>query len=72
MERLSSIAVSSHINRNPFVPVGAVSAVKEQIDGRILPAYLFHPDQSFLSDSTLFAAIAFHISQMILLADRIA
>ncbi len=44
---------------------GAV-AVKGQIEGPItLSAYLFHQDRPFLSDPALFAAIAFHVSQMI-------
>jgi hypothetical protein len=38
-------------------------AVKGQIEGPItLSAYLFHRDRSFLSDSVLFAATAFHVS----------
>jgi hypothetical protein len=41
-------------------------AVKGQIEGPItLAAYLFHKDRPFLSDPTLFAAIAFHVSQTI-------
>jgi hypothetical protein len=41
-------------------------AVKGQIEGPItLAAYLFHKDKPFLSDPALFAAIAFHISQII-------
>ena len=41
-------------------------AVKGQIEGPItLSAYLFHQGQPFLSDPALFAAIAFHVSQMI-------
>lgn len=41
-------------------------AVKGQIEGPItLSAYLFYRDQPFLSDSALFAAIAFHISQIV-------
>jgi hypothetical protein len=41
-------------------------AVKGQIEGPItLSAYLFHQGRPFLSDSGLFAAIAFHVSQMI-------
>jgi hypothetical protein len=41
-------------------------AVKGQIEGPItLAAYLFHKGRSFLADPTLFAAIAFHISQII-------
>jgi hypothetical protein len=41
-------------------------AVKGQIEGPItLSAYLFHQGRSFLSDPALFAAIAFHISQII-------
>ncbi len=41
-------------------------AVKGQIEGPItLAAYLFHKDKPFLADPALFAAIAFHISQMI-------
>lgn len=41
-------------------------AVKGQIEGPItLSAYLFHQGRSFLSDSALFAAIAFHVSQML-------
>ena len=41
-------------------------AVKGQIEGPItLSAYLFHRNKPFLSDSALFAAIAFHVSQMV-------
>jgi hypothetical protein len=41
-------------------------AVKGQIEGPItLAAYLFHKDRPFLADPALFAAIAFHISQII-------
>jgi hypothetical protein len=41
-------------------------AVKGQIEGPItLSAYLFHRDRPFLSDRSLFSAIAFHASQMI-------
>jgi len=41
-------------------------AVKGQIEGPItLSAYLFYRDKPFLSDSALFAAMAFHVSQMI-------
>jgi hypothetical protein len=45
---------------------GSAAAVKGQIEGPItLSAYLFHKDRPFLSDPALFAAIAFHVSQMI-------
>jgi len=41
-------------------------AVKGQIEGPItLSAYLFHGGRPFLADPVLFAAIAFHASQMI-------
>ena len=41
-------------------------AVKGQIEGPItLSAYLFHHGRPFLSDPALFAAIAFHVSQII-------
>ena len=41
-------------------------AVKGQIEGPItLSAYLFHQGRPFLSEPALFAAIAFHVSQMI-------
>lgn len=41
-------------------------AVKGQIEGPItLSAYLFHQGRPFLSDPALFAAMAFHVSQMI-------
>ncbi len=41
-------------------------AVKGQIEGPItLSAYLFHQGRPFLSDPTFFAAIAFHVSQML-------
>jgi hypothetical protein len=41
-------------------------AVKGQIEGPItLSTYLFHHGRPFLSDSALFAAIAFHVSQII-------
>jgi hypothetical protein len=41
-------------------------AVKGQFEGPItLSAYLFHNGRPFLADPTLFAAIAFHVSQII-------
>jgi hypothetical protein len=41
-------------------------AVKGQIEGPItLSAYLFHKGRPFLSDPELFAAVAFHVSQII-------
>lgn len=41
-------------------------AVKGQIEGPItISAYLFYKNRPFLSDPTLFAATAFHVSQMI-------
>ena len=41
-------------------------AVKGQIEGPItLSAYLFHRGRPFLSDPALFAAIAFHVSQIV-------
>jgi hypothetical protein len=41
-------------------------AVKSQMEGPItLAAYLFHRDRPFLSDPVLFAAVAFHISQIV-------
>jgi len=41
-------------------------AVKGQIEGPItLSAYLFHKGRSFLADTALFRAIAFHVSQII-------
>src|SRR4051812_19911224 len=41
-------------------------AVKGQVEGPItLAAYLFYKDRPFLSDSALFAAVAFHVSQII-------
>src|SRR5438309_1296937 len=41
-------------------------AVKGQIEGPItLSAYLFHNGRPFLADPALFAAIAFHVSQII-------
>jgi len=41
-------------------------AVKGQIEGPItLSAYLFHKGRPFLSDPALFAAVAFHVSQII-------
>jgi len=44
----------------------AAVAVKGQIEGPItLSAYLFHQGRPFLSDPALFAAIAFHVSQII-------
>ena len=44
----------------------SATAVKGQIEGPItLSAFLFHRDKPFLSDSALFAAIAFHVSQTI-------
>jgi hypothetical protein len=44
----------------------SASAVKGQIEGPItLASYVFHKGRPFLSDPTLFAAIAFHVSQTI-------
>jgi len=44
----------------------SAKAVKGQIEGPItLSAYLFHRGRPFLSDPALFAAIAFHVSQII-------
>ncbi|MEY2414382.1 MAG: hypothetical protein QOD84_2988 [Acidobacteriaceae bacterium] len=41
-------------------------AVKGQIEGPItLSSYLFHKGRPFLSDPALFAAVAFHVSQII-------
>ena len=41
-------------------------AVKGQIEGPItLSAYLFHKGRPFLADPALFAAVAFHVSQII-------
>jgi hypothetical protein len=41
-------------------------AVKGQIEGPItLSAYLFYKDRPFLADPVLFAAVAFHVSQII-------
>lgn len=41
-------------------------AVKGQIEGPItLSSFLFHRDKPFLSDSALFSAVTFHVSQMI-------
>jgi hypothetical protein len=41
-------------------------AVKGQIEGPItLSSYLFHDGRPFISDPALFAAVAFHVSQMI-------
>jgi hypothetical protein len=45
---------------------GSAAAVKGQIEGPItLSAYLFYNGRPFLSDAVLFAAVAFHISQII-------
>jgi hypothetical protein len=44
----------------------SAAAVKGQIEGPItLSAFLFHGDKPFLSDSALFAGVAFHVSQLI-------
>lgn len=44
---------------------GSALAVKGQIEGPItLATYLFHRDRAFLADASLFAAVAFHISQI--------
>src|SRR5271170_1761953 len=44
---------------------GSAAAVKGQIEGPItLSAYLFHRGRPFLSDPALFAAVAFHVSQI--------
>jgi hypothetical protein len=44
----------------------AAIAVKGQIEGPItLSSYLFHMGRPFLSDPALFAAVAFHVSQVI-------
>ncbi len=45
---------------------GSAAAIKGQIEGPItLAAYLFYKGRPFLSDPSLFAAIAFHVSQII-------
>ena len=45
---------------------GSAVAIKGQIEGPItLSAYLFHRGRPFLSDPVLFAAVAFHVSQII-------
>jgi hypothetical protein len=45
---------------------GSAIAVKGQIEGPItLSAYLFHKGRHFLADPALFAAVAFHVSQII-------
>ena len=44
----------------------SAAAVKGQIEGPItLAAYLFFKDRPFLSDPALFAAVAFHVSQIV-------
>jgi hypothetical protein len=44
----------------------SAAAVKGQIEGPItLSAYLFHNGRPFLSDPALFAAVVFHVSQII-------
>jgi hypothetical protein len=44
----------------------SAAAVKGQIEGPItLSTFLFHADKHFLSDSALFAAVTFHVSQLI-------
>jgi hypothetical protein len=46
--------------------LGSAVAVKGQIEGPItLAACLFHRGRAFLSDPALFAAVAFHISQIV-------
>ena len=45
---------------------GSAIATKGQIEGPItLSSYLFHDDRPFISDPALFAAVAFHVSQII-------
>ena len=45
---------------------GSAIAAKGQIEGPItLSSYLFHDDRPFISDPALFAAVAFHVSQII-------
>jgi hypothetical protein len=45
---------------------GSAEAVKGQIEGPItLSTFLFHGNKPFLSDSALFSAVAFHVSQLI-------
>ena len=45
---------------------GSAVAVKGQIEGPItLSAYLFHKGRPFLSDPALFAAVVFHVSQIV-------
>jgi len=45
---------------------GSAIAIKGQIEGPItLSAYLFHRGRPFLADPPLFAAVAFHVSQII-------
>jgi hypothetical protein len=44
----------------------SATAIKGQIEGPItLSAYLFHNGRPFLADPVLFAAVAFHVSQII-------
>ena len=44
----------------------SAQAVKGQIEGPItLSTFLFHREKPFLSDSALFAAVVFHVSQLI-------
>jgi hypothetical protein len=44
----------------------SAAAVKGQIEGPItLSAYLFHKGRPFLSDPALFAAVVFHVSQIV-------
>src|ERR1700751_3203994 len=50
---------------------GQPLAIKGQIEGPItLSAYLFYKGEPFLSDPALFSSVAFHVSQLCLLADR--
>ncbi len=67
-----SLAVESAAGFHVFVDALAkgefagARAVKGQIEGPItLAAFLFHRGKPFLEEPTLFAAVAFHVSQMV-------
>lgn len=56
-------AFEAALRRNSF---GSARAIKGQIEGPVtLATYLFHRDRPFLADPSLFAAVAFHIAQIV-------
>lgn len=56
-------AFEAALRRDSF---GSANAVKGQIEGPLtLATYLFYRDRPFLADGSLFAAVAFHVAQIV-------